>query len=69
MWNDWHMGWMSLWWLVGLLLVIAVVWAVARTASGPSPADESPPVILKRRYASGEINREQYERRLSDLQR
>ena len=48
--------------VVSLFLVIAVVWALARTGTGAPPADESPLVILKRRYASGEINREEYER-------
>ena len=31
------------------------------------PAQESPRDILKRRYASGEIEREEYLRRLADL--
>jgi putative membrane protein len=63
-----HMGWMWLWWIVGLALLVAVIWAVARAATPQRPADhESPEAILKRRYARGEVDREEYERRLKDL--
>lgn len=63
-----HMGWMWLGWLVGLALLVAVIWAVARTAAPPPPVDlESPETLLKRRYARGELDREEYERRLKDL--
>jgi hypothetical protein len=42
------MGWMWLWWLVGLALLIVIVWAVARAATPPSATDhQSPEAILK----------------------
>ena len=42
--------------------------AAATTPSGPSvPAAESPQEILKRRYAAGEIDREEYLQKLKDL--
>ncbi len=72
----WHMGAMGLFWLVVIVGVIAVVWAITRAAAqgsagGPGEAGgrESPEEILKRRYARGEIDREEYERRLDDLRR
>jgi putative membrane protein len=62
------MGWMWLWWLFGLALVVAVVWAVMRAAAPQPRGDqETPEAILKRRYARGEVDREEYERRLKDL--
>ena len=72
MWpNMGAMGWwMGLWWLFGLAVVVFLVWLIARTASGSSGrADETPEQILKRRYARGEIDREEYERRLTDIRR
>jgi len=56
------------WSVVGLALVLVVVWALARAGSGTDGA-ESPETVLKRRYARGEIDREEYERRLSDLRK
>ena len=68
--NGYHWWWMSVWMLVPLLIVILVVWIVTRAASGPpQPSEETPEQILKRRYARGEIERDDYERRLSDLRR
>lgn len=69
-----HMGamgwWMALWWLFGLAVVVLLVWLIAKTASGaPGRADDTPEQILKRRYARGEIDREEYERRLTDIRR
>jgi putative membrane protein len=73
---GWQMGGMWLFWLLGLLLLAALVWVIVRTASnaqGSSRAasreDDSPETILKRRYARGEIDRDEYERRLEDLRR
>lgn len=68
--------WSLLWVLLGLallaLLVAGTVWLTrragtpgARTANiGPDPAQ-----ILKRRYAAGEIDDGEYERRISLLSR
>jgi len=61
---------MLLWWLVGIGLVALFIWwlfPAARRGSGSS--GESPEAILKRRYARGEIDREEYKRRLEDLRR
>lgn len=68
---DGHMGWMWLWWLFGLALLVLLIWAVARAAASSSrPRDEeSPESILKRRYARGEVDEQEYERRLSNLRK
>ena len=65
------MGWMWLWWIVGLGVLVLLVWAIARAAASPAPprGEDSPDTILKRRYARGELDREEYERRLSDLRK
>ena len=65
-----HMGWMCLWWVVGLGLLVLFVWAVARAAGSSSPrGEDSPEAILKRRYARSEVDREEYERKLTDLRK
>lgn len=73
MWPG-NMGWMGFWmvfgWIIGLAVLILLVWIVARAAGGPpGRAEETPEQILKRRYARGEMDREDYERRLSDLRK
>ena len=75
-------GWlMSLGLILGTALVVLLVVFLVRltahpmvsgmgTAPAPSaqpPAPESPREILQRRYASGEVDREEYLQRLSDL--
>ena len=68
-----HMGWMGLWmalsWIGGLAILILLVWFVTRAAAGPTARTESPEQILKRRYAGGDVDREEYERRLADLRK
>jgi len=73
-WDGFHAGWMgwwmSLWMAFWLAVLILLVWIVARAAGGQSwRIDEPPEQTLKRRYARGEIEREDYERRLSDLRK
>jgi putative membrane protein len=63
--------WMVLWWVVGIVVLVLLVRLVAGgSLGGPVPrGDETPEQILKRRYAKGEIDREDYQRRLEDLRR
>jgi putative membrane protein len=63
------MGWMGLWWLIGIALVVVLVRVllVPRGWLGPRGDGESPEQILKRRYAAGEIDRDTYERMRRDL--
>lgn len=69
----WGMGFMWVWWLLVLAgIVVFVVFAV-RTSLGALPGRRSdldtPEQILRRRYAGGEIDREEYQRRLDDLRK
>ncbi|MGB7217379.1 MAG: SHOCT domain-containing protein [Vicinamibacterales bacterium] len=62
--------WMLLWWVGGIFVLLLLVRLVAQAPGGFSPrGDETPEQILKRRYARGEIEREEYQRRLEDLRR
>ena len=62
--------WMILWWAAGIVVLVLLVRMAGVTAGGSSPrSDETPEQILKRRYAKGEIEREEYQRRLEDLRR
>lgn len=64
--------------LFGLLVFVGIIlvgiWAIGRLAgserlrpSSTSSSPEDPMTILQRRYARGEITREEYERIRSDL--
>ena len=62
--------WMAVSWIVGLAILMLCVWFVARSTVGLSARiEETPEQILKRRYARGELNREEYEGRLADLRK
>ena len=74
--GDWLMFFGMI--LVPVLLVILVVWLMrawtpqaaatgSHSAAAASPQGESPREIVKRRYAAGEIDREDYFQRLKDL--
>jgi putative membrane protein len=68
------MLWMLIWGLVGVALlvlaVVGVVWLVRRTNSRGEveAAAESPEEILRRRYAAGELDEDEYLRRRAGLQ-
>lgn len=67
-WNgDGYMGLMWIWWILGIALVVVLVWLFVRGGGGSAAGRESPEEILKRRYAGGEIDREEYERKLTEL--
>ncbi|UGY93635.1 SHOCT domain-containing protein [Streptomyces gobiensis] len=75
--------WMMIVWWLGVLIFLALavtglVWLVRSLTGGPGarrpadqetkPADqETPREILRRRYAAGEIDEDEYLRRLSGL--
>jgi uncharacterized membrane protein len=62
------MGWMWIFWILVLVLIVYTVW---RPSPWTGPRDESnlsAEEILKR-YARGEIGKEEYERKLEDLRK
>jgi putative membrane protein len=68
--HGWGMG-MGGWWIIGLIIVIAVVWMVVKGMNQNNNAGQSPGKsaldILKERYASGEIDKQEFEERKKDL--
>jgi putative membrane protein len=56
---DWM--WMGVPWVVVLVVVVLLL---HKRGGGESPEN-----VLKRRYANGEITKDQYERMLQDLRR
>jgi putative membrane protein len=77
--SPWHGGtsWEA-WLMFALMIVIIVAVLVAvvylvrgvsgtHTASAARGASSEPRDILKRRYAAGEIDREEYQQKLKDL--
>jgi putative membrane protein len=66
---GWMTGWMALWAAVALALialaVVAAVWLV-RDRSGGNRSHQD---LLERRYAAGEIDREEFLQRRDDLAR
>lgn len=62
------MVFMAIFWIAVIGGVIRlIVWLANRTRTAVGEGRESPLDILKRRYASGEINREEYERMKEEL--
>lgn len=65
----WHMSGMWIFWIILIVLVVFLVgWLPTAGQRHESPR-ESPIEVLKRRYAQGEIEKEEYERKLADLRR
>ncbi len=66
--HGWGMGW---WWIIGLIIVIAVIWIFVKSMNQNTGSTQSPGksalVILKERYASGEIDKQEFEKRKKDL--
>jgi putative membrane protein len=80
---GWHCGWGSGWgWImmIGMILfwvliIGAMVWLAivmfrrpGGIAGGPGAGNETPLEILKKRFARGEISRDEYERMKRDLE-
>ena len=68
------MMWMWLLGPMGLLVFLAVVWAISQNRTRPwiggeRPLAETPKHILKRPYASGEIDEDELHAKLADLRR
>jgi putative membrane protein len=71
----WHssdgMGWWmvigSVWMVFFWALVFYVLFAVLNRGGGKQTGNETPLDILKRRYAAGEISKEEYDRMRGEL--
>ena len=67
---GWGMGYggffMILFWVLVILGVVYIVQAAVRSRTGPEQK-ESPLDVLKKRYARGEITKEEYEKMKDDL--
>ena len=67
--NGGHMIWMAISWLMGIGLFSMLIWLLVVAVNGRPEANRSPEEILRRRYASGEVETEEYERRLEELRK
>ncbi len=66
----WGYGWgMRLMMLWPIALVLLLVWALVARRGTTVREGDPPELILKRRYARGEMDRDEYERRLTDLRK
>jgi putative membrane protein len=76
MWNnqDMHGGWlmgfgpigMALFWAL-VIAVIVFAWKYLSSSESVDSGDESAVDIVKRRYAAGEIDHDEYERLMHEL--
>ena len=72
---DWHwLGWigMAFYWLIPMLLVVAVVKYLMGDRRSNAPETERKPAalaVLGERYARGEIDRDEYLQKRDDLKR
>ena len=62
-----HMTWMLVSWLFLIGLFVTVLWLVAVVVSGRAEDTGAAEDILRRRFAAGEINTDEYERQLEEL--
>ena len=68
MYANGHMIWMAMWWAFDLIVVAVVLWLLfSAFRGGSAPMNETAEDILKRRLAAGEIDIEEYGRRLTAL--
>ncbi|GMQ88691.1 MAG: hypothetical protein BMS9Abin09_0123 [Gammaproteobacteria bacterium] len=69
--GDMVFGGVFMWifWILLIIVIIAIVKAATGRGSSPGrPADESPMEILRKRYARGEIDEQEFERRRRELE-
>lgn len=67
-----HGGWwlgMVLFWVLIIVAIVALVRWLSGKTSGANLPEKTPIQILQERYARGEIDREEYQRKKADLER
>lgn len=62
-------GMHALWWLFWIAVIGAAAVFLFQAPTRPPPARETPLELLQRRYAAGEISKEEYEERKRALER
>ena len=67
--TEGHMIWMTMWWLLGIGFFLMLSLLLAIAFSGRTESSRSAEEILRRRYASGEIDDAEYRRRLEELRK
>ena len=66
-WHGWWMGWMWAFWII---LIVFMGWLVLRVGSRPRDVQQerrTPEEILRERFARGEIDTEEFQRRIEVL--
>jgi putative membrane protein len=64
-----HMLWMTMGWVVGIAFVVALFWLLFSAARGGIFSADRPEAVLRRRYAAGEIDTDEFQLRLSELRK
>jgi uncharacterized membrane protein len=64
-----HMIWMTISWLVGIALFALFIWLLISAVNRVPESSGSSEEILRRRYAGGEIDTDEYERCLEELRK
>jgi putative membrane protein len=69
--GGWLGAGMWVFWILLIVIIVVLVRAVAGSSATPPQQDrhETPLEILKARYARGEIDEEEYERRRRELEK
>lgn len=71
--HGWGMGYgMGWWWIIGLIVAVVIIWLIVRAIKqnqhpNIQQHEKSPLDILKKRYARGEIDKEEYDEKKKDL--